>query len=471
MISPDNLLRSENESVRKANFAGKFYSSESLDLRREVEGYLQGQENKDLPVRLLISPHAGYIFSAPVAAKGFALLDKQISRVVLLGPSHYKVFTGIHVSTASFYETPLGRVAVDKESVEQLRDNPIVVDASDAERLEHSLEVQLPFLQTKLEQFSIVPIIMGKVSERRVAEMLLSFLDDKTIIIASSDLSHFMEHSAARYTDDNSIETIIKNRKDGFIDGCGESAIRVVMHLAQLQKLKPELLDARTSYETNPRYGSSRVVGYASIIYVDHNQQENCERCEKRTDQLHSDFLDSQTKHQLLKLARNSIESAVKKTEFAFTAQNSEILNRKSGCFITLTKAGNLRGCIGCIEPVKPLFTSVKEYAVKAAMQDPRFPSLCAQELTDVEIEISVLTPLREVKFTTSEELLEQIEVGVDGVVLKKGFNEATFLPQVWKQLPDKEKFLTQLSLKGNMGSDGWKDAEVWVYNVVHFQE
>ncbi|MDR0305850.1 MAG: AmmeMemoRadiSam system protein B [Chitinispirillales bacterium] len=262
-------MNHENK-IRKAAAAGKFYPSSPSALREEAEEYLSIQNSNALPsVNMLIAPHAGYVFSGAVAAGGYARVSKDVKNVFLIGPSHYQWFNGVHVSDARYFETPLGVVEVNQDIVKRLRDNPFCSTVPDAEKLEHCLEVQLPFLQILLGRFTIIPVLTGKVNPSVIAEMLLPFLDDTSLVIASSDLSHFFDQNEARRVDNESIKTIMTGLVDGFIDGCGETAVRVVMDLAKRLGLHPQLLDARTSYETAPEYGSpDRVVGYVSIVYV-----------------------------------------------------------------------------------------------------------------------------------------------------------------------------------------------------------
>lgn len=257
-------------TVRKAAVSGQFYPSSNTQLRKEVEGYLSAQNTGALPaVNMMIAPHAGYVFSGAVAARGYGCVSKNIKTVFIIGPSHYKLFNGAHISAADCFETPLGEVELNKNIISRLKDNPLCVTVSGVDEKEHCLEVQLPFLQVLLNGFTIVPILTGKIDPSALAGMLLPFIDDTVLVIASSDLSHFFNQDKARGVDDESIRTIMTGHTDGFIDGCGETAVRVVMDLAQRLGLSPQLLDARTSYQTAPRYGDSdRVVGYVSIVYV-----------------------------------------------------------------------------------------------------------------------------------------------------------------------------------------------------------
>ncbi|MDG5815475.1 AmmeMemoRadiSam system protein B [Chitinispirillales bacterium ANBcel5] len=258
----------KTKHIRKPAVAGKFYSASKTMLLKEVKSMLDAVPNERTDVRLLISPHAGYIFSGVVAAKGFKLVSKEIKRVFIIGPSHHKFVNGIHISDAHFYSTPLGDVEIDLQVVNKLKSNTLTCNTADADSLEHCIEVQLPFLQVQLDDFLLIPILVGKVDPKCVADLISPYIDCNTLVIASSDLSHFKNQQDARHIDDNSIKTVIKGNAYEFIDGCGENAIRVIMHLAKKMNLTPSVLDARTSFDTAPQFGSGqRVVGYTSIAF------------------------------------------------------------------------------------------------------------------------------------------------------------------------------------------------------------
>jgi hypothetical protein len=259
-------------SVRKPAVAGQFYPDDPSELKRDIGSYLSKGKKLPSPPVMLISPHAGYVFSGPVAAMGYAAVDKKVNTVFIIGPSHHAWFEGVSIADVDSFATPLGRVALNAGIVSKLRQNNFVHSVPQADDSEHSVEVQIPFLQTVLPSFSIVPIVMGKVDPASVADLILPFITPSTLVVASSDFSHYQSNAKARQLDDASIKTILSGEEDGSIDACGEKPIRVVMHLAKKLSLSPVLLDARTSYDTAPQYGPpERVVGYVSIAYVKKN--------------------------------------------------------------------------------------------------------------------------------------------------------------------------------------------------------
>ncbi|GBU20767.1 hypothetical protein R80B4_00652 [Fibrobacteres bacterium R8-0-B4] len=459
-----------DEKIRKPAVAGRFYPDSPEELRGDVEKYLAAAAptvaSTTPSVNILIAPHAGYVFSAAVAASAYVRASKNARTVILIGPSHRKRFDGVHVTDARYYETPLGKVEVNQEINAKLSKNPLCLRASGAEENEHCLEVQIPFLQTILGdgKFTIVPLITGNVGAKAVAEMLLPFIDDKTLVVASSDLSHYQPQKDARDIDDATISTVISGNADGFMEACGDTAIRVAMEIAAKRGLVAELVDARTSYETAPEYGDPyRVVGYAAIVFVKSDAAGGG-----------AEDFNKQEKEYMLKLARETLNSAVRDGDAPTPPRPKQDLSKLTqnyGCFVTLNSRGQLRGCIGNIEPIKPLYKGIADNAVNAAFHDPRFPKVKAAELGDIQIEVSVLTKPAPLGAKSADEILKKLIPFEHGVILKLGSRQSTFLPQVWEQLPDKVMFLEHLSMKAGAGRDDWKRADVWVYRAVHFAE
>lgn len=464
-MATTHVEKSDAADIRPAAVAGKFYTSNPAALRKEILSYCSHKPSVEGTVRMLISPHAGYVFSGPVAGMGYSLLNKSISRVILIGPSHYEHINGISLTDKSVYQTPLGDISVDNALVNELRISPVVHMSKNAELPEHSLEVQLPFLQVQLENFKIIPILTGKTDPDAVAALLLPHIDKNTLVVASSDLSHYYPQTDARELDNKSIATIISGENKGFIDGCGETPIRIVMALAKKLNLSPVKLDARTSWETAPDYGEkNRVVGYASIAFVETDQsmkQHAQDKKDNLTDDEHSLLID---------IARKSLVASVSKKVLA-PVDVPDVLKENRGCFVTLTINNSLRGCIGYIEPIMPLYKAVIENARNAALSDPRFDPVTESELDKICIEVSVLTVPVSLAYNDTDDLLKKLRPEIDGVILSYHGAQSTFLPQVWEQLPDKIQFLQHLSIKAGLPADGWKKASYKVYQAEHFKE
>ncbi len=462
--------------IRKPAVAGQFYSANPEKLRAEIKRYVAGGAALKATPRILISPHAGYVFSGPVAGKGFAAIDPATRRVILIGPSHRQFFEGISIPDVDGYQTPLGVAPLDKLGVGALRASGLVRSEPRAHAEEHCLEVQIPFLQVVLDTFSIIPILVGKADPDAIAELLLPLLDRQTMVVASSDFSHYLSHDEAKSRDALSVKTILDGRDTGPIDACGEIPIRIVIALAKSLNLSPVLLDSRTSYETAPQYGSNaRVVGYASLAYTPRTSQSGFDAAlrESGEDAIDSVALSDAGKDAALTLARRALEKAVR-GELAPAVEPESMpprLRESFGCFVTLKAGDSLRGCIGYLEPKKALYEAIIENACSAALSDPRFSPVSAEELAKITIEISVLTRPEPLVVSSPEALLETLIAGRDGLILRKNFKQATFLPQVWEQLRSKTSFLEHLAMKAGLGRDGWKNAEYLRYRAIHFAE
>lgn len=456
---------SADNNVRNAAVAGAFYPQEAVILRKDISSYLSNKIALPSCPQLLISPHAGYVFSGAVAGKGYATIDEHTKRVIILGPSHYHYFDGIALTNAEYYQTPLGKVKIDTDLMALIKKSPLAVTAPEAEMPEHSIEVQLPFLQVQLENFMILPILFGHANIEEVSKLLLPLIDEHTLVVASSDLSHYHEQNFARVTDNRTIDTIINRLPNGFIDGCGEAPIRVIMSLAKKMELEPLKLDARTSYETAPQYGSkSKVVGYASIVYLKKSIVENQLTVKEPA-------LPDTLKQYLLTLARECLSASVNNLPIPSPEKIEGIANENRGCFVTLTMNGSLRGCIGYIDPIMPLYKAVIENARNAAIRDPRFSPVTKNEVPSITIEISALTIPKELTYKDSNDIISKLKPQIDGVILQKGHYQSTFLPQVWVQLPEKIQFLEHLAMKAGLSRDDWKTANYKVYTVEHFEE
>jgi AmmeMemoRadiSam system protein B/AmmeMemoRadiSam system protein A len=460
-----HAYKSGGGHVRQAAVAGLFYPRDPGELQKTVrklldEGAGAGVQGK---IRALVCPHAGYVYSGVVAAAGYRHIDESIKTVILLGPSHRVPLKGPSVPDVAAYRTPLGDVPV-AELASRFQGFPLVESVASAHEEEHSLEVQLPFLQVMLKDFDIVPILINGSDPEALASAIAPFVGKSTLVVASSDLSHYYAYDTAR-----SLDTMCTNAITGaafsemaLCEACGKDAVLTLMHLAELKGWTGRLIDYRNSGDTGG--DKQRVVGYASIAYVDR----------KEISATMKDDLSPRDRKALLTLARTAIRARlfegaeVKRPDISAPAMRQE-----RGCFVTLHKDGQLRGCIGSIEPVSPLVECIEENALNAAFRDPRFPALSQEELSDIDIEVSVLTVPKNLVFKDGQDLKRQLDPLVHGVILSRGFKRATFLPQVWKQLPDKEEFLKHLCLKGGMPQTAWQDnkTEVKVYRAEVFGE
>ena len=327
------------------------------------------------------------------------------------------------------------------------------------ETWEHSVEVQVPFLQKTLPHFKILPVIFGDTDPEQVARILAGTIDDKTMVVASSDLSHYHTYDVAKDLDNRCIGAILKLDIDSMKtqEACGKAPILTLMCLAREKGWKAQLLDCRNSGDVTG--DKDRVVGYAAIAFYA-PAPENFAAPEKK-------FLLDLARTTLVHVATNGNLPEVSAKDVP------PKLAETKACFVTLTENGALRGCIGHIFPQEPLYQAVVDNAQSAATRDWRFPPVQSDEVGKIKIEISVLTEPQPLRFNSPEDLLGKLQPYEDGVVLKIGSRGATFLPQVWEQIPDKVEFLNHLSEKAGCEPSAWKGREtsISIYHVEAFEE
>ncbi len=431
----------------------------------------------------LVCPHAGYPYSGQTAAIAYkTLAGRDIQTVVILGPSHYAAFQGASVPNADAYQTPLGNVPISDKAQQLIKASPFVLEPKclvqrpswwqqsskpappagedTPDTWEHSVEVQVPFLQKTLKNFTILPVVFGDVDPEQAAKVLAGIIDDKTIVVASSDLSHYHPYDEAKELDNRCVRAICSLDIDEMKtqEACGKLPILTLMYLAREKGWKAQLLDYRNTGDVTGDKNHI-IVGYSAIAFYAPTQENYA----------------AQERGFLLDLARKTL------TCVASNGSPSEVnagdvspkLSETKACFVTLTENGMLRGCIGHILPQEPLCQAVEDNAQNAARRDPRFLPVQSDEVSKIKIEISVLTEPQPLRFTSPEDLLNKLQPYEDGVLLQIGSHGATFLPQVWAQIPDKVEFLNQLSRKAGCAPSAWrgKETTVSIYHVESFEE
>jgi AmmeMemoRadiSam system protein B/AmmeMemoRadiSam system protein A len=419
-----------------------FYPGDPRTLDAEIDELIGGVEH--LAPRLgfpkaLIVPHAGYIYSGPVAARAYddiAPARGIVRRVVLLGPVHRVAVRGLALPAAEFFDTPLGRIPVDADAVRELAGLPQVVGSAPAHAMEHSLEVQLPFLQKALGTFALVPFAVGTASVEEVAAVLERLWGGpETLIVVSTDMSHYHAYDDARRIDGATIERIARFATDiSHEEACGATPLNGLLSLSRKKNLRIELLAAGNSGDTAG--GQGRVVGYSSFGLHDASGVS----------------LD-EAGGMLLAIARTAIENSLSVKEKK-ELPKTPWLDQAGATFVTLTMRGALRGCIGSLQAARPVGIDVADNARGAAFRDPRFPAMTAQEWPQCSVEVSLLGAAKPIRFADEADLLSQIRAGEDGLTLEHGGKRATFLPQVWESIPDKRAFLGELARKAGLPAD-----------------
>ncbi len=458
--------------VRQPAVAGSFYPADPKALAAAVDGYISRASAPAPGAGLvaLISPHAGYEFSGGVAARGYSLLKGlKFDRVVVIAPSHVESFPFAAVYDGDAYATPLGSIRVDRAFCSKLvAASPLLRSSSRGHaplgsRGEHALEVQLPFLQRTLGSFKLVPIVMGEQTydASRALGLGLARLiaaNTPTLIVASSDLSHFHPYDDAVRLDRKTLNalhewdylSLSRNLQMNVWEACGGEPIVAAMIAAErLGAGEARVLKYANSGDAT---GDRRqVVGYGSVALL------------KRAASTAStpDFtLTAAEKTALLKLARQSVETAVRDHKLADPGSMPDALTQERGAFVTLKKRGELRGCIGYVSPLKPLAITVRDVAAFAALKDQRFTPVIPAELGELQYEISVLSPLRRVLD------VKQIQTGKHGLVVRKRNYEGLLLPQVaTEQHWDRMQFLRETCVKAGLPPDAWKDPDTDIFS------
>ncbi|NOY81235.1 MAG: AmmeMemoRadiSam system protein B [Kiritimatiellaeota bacterium] len=479
------------QGIRPPAVAGQFYPDDPGRLKAAVQDCLAAGARptaaERAPVRALIVPHAGYQFSGPTAGKGYALLCDAAaphhSRCLVLAPSHRSWFRGLGIGAFAAYETPLGAVPVDEATCRQLISaHGLIADRPDVHAHEHALEVHLPFVHTVLPEATLVPIVCGEMRLEEIREvgaiLARQLWLPNTLWIVSSDFTHYgrsfgyvpFTHDVPKRLeelDQGAIDRILDADCAGFLQYveqtgatvCGR--IPIALLLAALESIAAEvdlrLIDYTTSGALTHDY--RHTVSYATLAVRD--------RATAPTE--HSDFLAESEKNLLLHLARETLRCSFGSVSIRVpeTVLASPRLTADGAVFVTLKHCGRLRGCVGCLEAVEPLYESVIRYTKSAAFHDSRFHPLAEEELNKITIEISVLTPPRPVAGP------DEIEIGRHGIVLEKRGRRAVFLPQVpVEEHWDLETTLQYLAMKAGLGPDEWRRGTRFsVFEAVVFGE
>ncbi len=476
------------KQVYRSPLAGAWYEADAQSLRQELRGYLQKAEVQPVDsLCALIVPHAGYRWSGQTAAYAYKLLQgRHYKRVVVLGPSHRVPMENVaSVPDYTHYETPLGQVPLDREFIDYLLRFPEFQSVPYAHDGEHSVQIQLPWLQTVLKEFRFVPIVVGQLDRptmRRIANILHGVVDRDTLVVASSDFTHYGPNYGytpfrkdvpenLKKLDMGAWERIQRKDFDGFFDYiaetgttiCGRYAIGVLLSMLP-KNASARLLHYDTSGHVGGDYTNS--VSYLAVAFGGQWPAETSPlEAEQRVQ-----FSDKD-KQLLLRLARETLVWTLKNKRVPLPSDlDLEItspMKTIAGVFVTLKKHGELRGCIGEIFPTRPLYKAVIAEAVNAGLADPRFPPVTLSELDELTIEISVLTPPKRV------DSWKDIIIGRHGIVLRKDGKGAVFLPQVAiEQGWDLETTLTHLARKAGLPGDAWRQgASFQVFEAVVFGE
>jgi AmmeMemoRadiSam system protein B/AmmeMemoRadiSam system protein A len=473
---------------RQPAVAGTFYPSDTEALNQLLTDLFSNAEStKQLKhIAAVIAPHAGYVYSGIVAASAYKQLPAghHYDNVFIIGSSHYVNFDGASIYSKGNFITPLGKVRVNIPLCKKLleENKGLFAERNDAQMKEHSIEVQIPFLQKIFaENLQIVPVIIATQQIQtieKIATALSPYFGKNNLFVISTDFSHYPSYADAVNVDHLTAKAIMTNSPDQFMDAmadnenkhisnlatsiCGWSSVLMLLNItSRLNGV--EMQDIIYKNSGDVRFGDkNRVVGYhAMAITVDNSDGQKAET--------ENFSLTNEEKEKLLRIARVTIQTFLEKGEIrdVETSGLSPRLLKPMGAFVTLTKQQALRGCIGQFYSEQPLYKVVQDMAIAAAFRDYRFPKVTRDELDLLEIEISVLTPMKKI------ESIDEIEPGIHGIYIKKGSKSGTFLPQVATQTGwNIEEFLGHCARdKAGIGWDGWKDADIYTYEAYVFKE
>jgi hypothetical protein len=456
--------------------AGTWYPGAPEELRAQVAKYLDHVPTHDPGGRImaLISPHAGIIYSGQVAAHSYKLLlGQKFDTVIVIGPSHQLAFTGVATYDCAGFRTPMGVVPLDTQLIGILtKSDSHIRNFPEVFQKEHSVEMQLPFLQATLPDFKLVPLVMGSYDLsacRRLSETIVDAMKGKSVlIVASSDLSHYHTYDTAREMDGRLLEKVRAMDVDGLsecldtgkCEACGRAPIITAM--LAVKKLGADRCDviqyANSGDVTGEKNTYNGVVGYAAAVFS--KAPSDKDEADPRDKKPGIDLgLTAEERAELHSIARKVIEARCRGKEAPKFTTASSKLKEPSGAFVTIYENGELRGCIGQIVAKKPLMEAVAQMAEAAALEDPRFQPVRADELKDLKIEISVLTPFKKIDFP------EEIEVGKHGIIIKQGSSIGLLLPQVATEYGwNRTAFLENTCIKAGLPKDAWKDKETEIF-------
>lgn len=480
--------------VRQAAVAGQFYERMPAALEARVDRLLKEAAHPATTGRLVaaVVPHAGYVFSGPCAAAAYsAIAGGGYARVIILAPSHYARIPGVSLPSPdlSAYETPLGRVEIDRQACDALREVKGFVSVPGADAREHAVEVQLPLLQKTAVTFKLVPLLCGQLTAAQldsVAKALAPYVSTGTLLLASSDFTHYgPNYDFVPFRDDvpghlrgwlsRAAEAVARLDRAGFAGHCqetgdticGATPIRIMMSALAESKaaVRGQVMALALSGDLTGDYDNS--VSYAAIGFfsgesaagvagtrVEQSKEGHAVK-EKRSGTW-TPGLTADEKRTLFAIARDTLKWCVggKKGKFRFDSYTiTPIMETNTATFVTLKIGGHLRGCIGSLAPVEPLYLSVHGNAINAASRDPRFMPVTERELADIEVDVSILSPVRDIGS------LAEFKVGQHGIILEKGMHRAVYLPEVAvEQGWGLDETLSSLSLKAGLGPEAWRE-------------
>ena len=429
-------------NIKKPAVSGMFYpgSKEKLIAFMEKCKNMPAVRFAKTDSRLVIAPHAGYVYSGESAYLALSAIANNVKNIFIIAPAHKMYFEGAAICTYDSFETPLGIIPQNKVISEELSQNFGCLKLDEAYEGEHAIEVHLPFLINLLKDFKIIPVLAGRCAAQCIKKIIENYYNNpQNAFIISSDLSHFLDDRTARKCDALTAEMIESTNVSGFNthQACNAAGIVAATDFARAKNFSFIRLDMHNSSDIT--HDKKRVVGYGSWIMYEGSTNK---------------YLKEQYGGFLKSICRNSI---INKGNY-MPDEYPAVLDSMGASFVTLEKFGALRGCIGSIAAHRALIDDLILNAASAAYHDPRFLPVRNDEIDDIQIKISLLSEPHEILFDSQDDLLSKITPFKDGIIIKEKNHQAVYLPSVWEQLPDKKLFLNSLKQKAGLNADYFSD-------------
>ncbi len=443
--------------IKESSIAGTFYSNDTVNLINQIESFKQDNKNYyDVPTRAIIVPHAGLVFSGRLAYEGINQLDRNIKNLFIIAPAHRVAFDGLALSSYDKWSTPLGEIEVNQDINRELQEKFGLQYNDDAIQPEHSLEIQVPLIQSVFDGVKIIPILIGKARPEDIEKIISEYYsNEENGFIISSDLSHFLDNDGARQLDHTTAQLIESGdiRNFQYEMACGAIGITGLVEFANKNRFSMIRVDMANSGSVTGDL--SKVVGYGCWFLYEGDKNTFISK-------YHSDFVTG--------LCRTIIKSEFDRSQK--TLLYPQVFDEWGACFVTLEQEGQLRGCIGSIIAHRPLVADLAENAKNAAFKDTRFRPVNREDVDKLKISVSLLTPPKRMGFTSEEDLLNRLTPNLDGLIIKDGDKQAVFLPSVWEQIPDKREFLKALKVKAGLNPEHFSQTfEAYTFEAIYIKE
>lgn len=443
--------------IKEPSVAGSFYSDDKQTLETQINIFAQESKNKyEYETRAVIVPHAGLVYSGRLAYEGISQLDKNIKNIFIFAPAHRIGFEGIALTSYDRWKTPLGEITINQGICYELIENFGANYNDNAIAPEHSIEIEVPIIQSLFNDVKIIPVLIGKADFNVISDIISAYYQNKENgFVISSDLSHFLTDENARKLDNKTAQMIETGDINGFRfdQACGALGIAGLVDFSNKNKFSLIRIDmTNSSAVTNDK---SNVVGYGCWFLYEGDKNEFIKR-------YYSDFI--------INLVKTVLKTSFTKEKI--TINYPQVLDEFGACFVTLEKFGQLRGCIGSIIAHQPLIFDLVNHSKDAAFNDHRFNPVIESELDDIKVSISLLTEPKKMEFSNEQDLLNKMVPNVDGIIIKDKGYQAVYLPVVWEQIPDKKEFLNSLKMKAGLSPNYFSNTfEAYRFETIYIKE